>query len=392
MAVLAPKDPSGLLDPAAAALLQAGFSGLAASGPSRIPVGLGQVFGQAGQAGLNAYQSLAAQFMKQQKDAAAAAEEKRLHDAQISDLEAKAGERNAKAEVEQAQAEYLRRPEVQEAVRRGDIGGILAGMPKLNARDLAVLKPDRPQADPQILRLIQSRDALPQGHPNRAILDAAIKKASEHQPQVGIYSSSLTAGVDEAGNPVFVQPSQRPGVPPRKVEGVYPQDRPVVLKARQAQASEEATVSSVRSRIQSMMDKLQKNSGIVGPAGALRRGFETSVGVVTPGIQTPALDYQNDLRLLLADVRKVIEKDPNLSNEERQNLYETIGGGTFQTPGSAFRALNNVLGFIENKKMTGPSRAASEEQRGPPAGHVEDGYRFKGGDPANAANWEKVGK
>lgn len=60
MAVLAPKDPSGLLDPAAAALLQAGFSGLAASGPSRIPVGLGQVFGQAGQAGLNAYQKTVA--------------------------------------------------------------------------------------------------------------------------------------------------------------------------------------------------------------------------------------------------------------------------------------------------------------------------------------------
>jgi hypothetical protein len=60
MAVLAPKDPSGLLDPTTAALLQAGFSGLAASGPSRTPVGLGQVFGQAGQAGVNAYQKTVA--------------------------------------------------------------------------------------------------------------------------------------------------------------------------------------------------------------------------------------------------------------------------------------------------------------------------------------------
>jgi hypothetical protein len=84
-------------------------------------------------------------------------------------------------------------------------------------------------------------------------------------------------------------------------------------------------------------------------------------GIAVPDMPTPALDYQNDLRLLLADVRKVIEKDPNLSNQERQNLYETLGGGTFQTPGSAFRTLNNVLEYMENKKMTGPSRDANLE-------------------------------
>jgi hypothetical protein len=47
----------GLLDPRIAGILSAGFAGLQASGPSRMPVSLGQIMGQAGAAGLGAYQS-----------------------------------------------------------------------------------------------------------------------------------------------------------------------------------------------------------------------------------------------------------------------------------------------------------------------------------------------
>src|SRR2546421_11172180 len=43
------------LDPSTAGLLAAAFQGLQASGPSRTPQGLGQVIGQAGQAGLETY-------------------------------------------------------------------------------------------------------------------------------------------------------------------------------------------------------------------------------------------------------------------------------------------------------------------------------------------------
>lgn len=45
----------GILDPQTQGLLQAAFAGLAASGPSRMPVGLGQVLGGAGSAGLAGY-------------------------------------------------------------------------------------------------------------------------------------------------------------------------------------------------------------------------------------------------------------------------------------------------------------------------------------------------
>jgi hypothetical protein len=379
-----PQRDSGILDPTTAALLQAGFAGLAASGPQMRPVGLGQVAGQAGQAGLGAYQNAQKQQLAQQMMEAKAAEEKRLHDAQIGDLEAKAEQRRQEMALEQERAAYLARPDVQAAIKAGDIGGVLSGMPKLAARDLSVLKPERPrqQATPKILELMKARDALPQGHPDRAVLDANIKKESEHQTPFNVFTGSLVAGVDDQGNPVFVQPSGRADTPPRIVPGVRPPPpKPTASdeKASRDQQENVATVESVRARIKSMQDKLQSNSYIVGIGGAVRRGVETAGGVVAPDMPTPALDYQNDLRLLLADVRKVVEKDPNLSNQERQNLYETLGGGTFQTPGSAFRTLNNVLGFIENKKLTGPSRAAGIENAVKGAGwnYEPDKYEYR---------------
>src|SRR5882762_3945400 len=48
-------DQSGGIDPQTAGLLAAAFQGLQASGPSRLPQGLGQVIGQAGSAGLETY-------------------------------------------------------------------------------------------------------------------------------------------------------------------------------------------------------------------------------------------------------------------------------------------------------------------------------------------------
>lgn len=380
---LAPPQRNGILDPLTAALLQAGFAGLNAAGPSRTPVSFGQVFGRAGQAGMAAYDAADTRLRNEALVSDKRAEEQRLHDAQIGDLEAKAEQRRQEVELERAQMEYLKRPEVQAAVKAGNIGGVLAGMPKLQARDLGILKPNKPQADEKIIRLMKQRDLLPQGHPDRKVLEAAIKKESEHQPQVGVYASSLVEGVDQkTGAPVFVQPSPRADTPPRIVEGVRPKpDKPTATDMRSQRDREEntATVASVRQRVKAMQDKLQSDSYIVGIGGAVRRGAEAVGGLAVPDLKTPALDYQNDLRLLLADVRKIVEKDPNLSTKERENLEQALGGGVFQTPGSAFRALNNVLDFVESKKMTGPSRDAKLENivKGAGWNYEPDKYEYR---------------
>ena len=157
------------------------------------------------------------------------------------------------------------------------------------------------------------------------------------------------------------------------------------VKASDEASKEQATVESVRQRVNKMSSLIQGNTGIVGPAGVARRVGEAAAGVVAPGVPTPAIDYENEKNLLLADVRKLVEKDPNLSNQERETLSRTLGGGTMQTPGSAIRTLNNVIGFIENKKLRGPSRRPAA----PAVGSVVSGYKFRGGDPAQESNWER---
>ena len=248
-----------------------------------------------------------------------------------------------------------------------------------------LLRGNRPQNVSPLARLIAERDALPTGDPRRAAYDDAITKQSTHQAPVNIYSGSLTAGVDDKGNPVFVQPSGRPDTPPRVVTGVRPPPPPADKRAERELVETATTIESVRARVSRMSSLIQQNQAVVGPAGMARRYGEAAMGIV-PGagnMPTPALDYENEKNLMIADVRKLIEKDPNLSNQERETLSRTLGGGTLQTPGSAVRTLNNVLNFIEGKKLRGLPRA-------PAVGTIDQGYRFKGGNPADRGNWESV--
>lgn len=231
--------------------------------------------------------------------------------------------------------------------------GNAAGAAKLAPLIQATKKPEPKEfAPPEIIRLQEALSSLPASDPRRAPIEARIKMLGERPAGVNVYNSGLTAGVDEKGNPVFVQSSGRADVPPRVVPGVRPPPNAAVAKESREAAENQITVDAVRKRIQSMSQKLQGNTGIVGPAGLVRRGAEVVGGMASPDMPTPALDYQNEMRILLSDVRKMVEKDPNLSKDEREALYETLGGGFMQTPGSALRTLGNILDKVENKSMT----------------------------------------
>jgi hypothetical protein len=222
-----------------------------------------------------------------------------------------------------------------------------------------LIKQQSPQTanESPIARVMRERASLPPGDPRGPLMDKYIEKLTSHQPGVAVYSGSLTPGVDAQGNPVFVQPSNREGVEPRVVQGVRPMPKPADEKAAQAEREAEATVESVRDRIKKLSTLIQQNPTAVGIPGMVRRGVEAASGVSEglggPSMPTPAIDFTNQQALLLADIRKLVEKDPNLSNHERETLKTTLGGGIFQTPGSSIRAMNNVLEYVERKKLTG---------------------------------------
>ena len=163
---------------------------------------------------------------------------------------------------------------------------------------------------------------------------------------------------------MYVQPSGRADTPPRVVEGVFPPERADQRKAKQSKEEGEVTSQNVRDRIIRMGTLVQGGAvagGVVGPLGIASKMAETAIGAAKPDSPTPAIDYENEQALLLSDVRKLVEKDPNLSKDERDRLYQTLGGGFWQTPGSAMRAMKNIVDYVDSKKLAGPSRSMNLE-------------------------------
>jgi hypothetical protein len=77
--ILNPMPPGILSDPRQAAMLQAGLSLLQSSGPSKMPVSLGQSIGQAGMQGLNAFQQIQqAQLQEEMRKRQIAMQEEQL--------------------------------------------------------------------------------------------------------------------------------------------------------------------------------------------------------------------------------------------------------------------------------------------------------------------------
>lgn len=56
--------------------------------------------------------------------------------------------------------------------------------------------PDKPEAPPEIVKLMKVRDSLPPNDPNRAVLDAAITKATTHQPGTSVSVNTGQRGLD----------------------------------------------------------------------------------------------------------------------------------------------------------------------------------------------------
>jgi hypothetical protein len=76
----------------------------------------------------------------------------------------------------------------------------------------------------------------------------------------------------------------------------------------------------------------------------------------------------------------------------RQAIKQTLasaGSGNKRIMLKQQDALDNQVAKLRHGQPKTP-QMAKEQQSGPKAGDVEGGYKFKGGDPADKNNWEKV--
>src|SRR3990167_82123 len=232
----------------------------------------------------------------------------------------------------------------------------------------APFKPDEPAASPEFIRLQNAAQQYPEGHPLRAQIEARIRMMTQRQPGVTVNmpaSSDTVRGEDGKFYKFRVgKDGKAEAIPLADAQGnpLRPPESPAAAKSAAELAAEAVTLSNVKSRVAKMASLIQGGGmagGVVGPLGVASRIGETAVGMAQPGAATPALDYQNEMRLLLSDVRKMVEKDPNLSKDEREAMYETLGGGTMQTAGSAMRTLNNIISHVESKQRSGASRTGN---------------------------------
>lgn len=139
--------PYGILsDPRNAAIAQLGAGLMAQSGPSRMPVRLGQAIGNAALPALDSYrqaemmrerQLLQALELKRRQEMMA--EQARMHNAQIDDYKSKAKQRDFEQEGIKAEREYFANPATQELIRQGKIQDVIAGMPRLTGANMTTL-------------------------------------------------------------------------------------------------------------------------------------------------------------------------------------------------------------------------------------------------------------
>lgn len=151
---------------------------------------------------------------------------------------------------------------------------------------------------------------------------------------------------------------------------------------------------------------IAQNPGVVGIRGKVGRGVEAVKGAFG-GTDSAAHDFQQKIRMLQNIVKKVEPYGPEgrvLKGElaDRDQIVE--GLGTWTSAPNALSGLETLEKFL-TKTYAEPTAAQPAQSAGtaqptqpapaPKKGYIDtdkDGrkYRFKGGNPANMANWERV--
>jgi hypothetical protein len=131
------------------------------------------------------------------------------------------------------------------------------------------------------------------------------------------------------------------------------------------------------------LDRLYKESG----TNFVGDDSNTQAALIS-GMQAKLKDLESLGALSASDYALLSKQLPDPTSAT-ENLKGMFGGDSYAARSKAFRdqlerSLQSTATNNGYQATGGPSKAS-----GPSAGDLEDGYRFKGGDPADPNNWEK---
>jgi hypothetical protein len=191
----------------------------------------------------------------------------------------------------------------------------------------------------------------------------------------------------------------------------------------------EASLNAADADIDNLIGQLQANPGIAGTPGAIRgvaQNLASSIGEVltafggdvspnaavsletvqaaaanVAGGRDPAIAQFNiSIANLAYRVAQMNNPSGEVSRQAYERALESLSGGMFANNASTLEALGalkeqvarNREQYLGTLRAPGgaPAPGAAPVAGMPQPGTVEDGYRFKGGDPANPASWEPV--
>ncbi|MFK3857829.1 hypothetical protein [Agrobacterium pusense] len=285
------------------------------------------------------------------------------------------------------------------------------GQPVIASRQAAVgqqpyIKPNTDNAT-EISRLIEERDRLPADSPNRAAFDARIQALGRGQQQ-----SAYDRTMDEADAKLNdeISASAMKSLADR---GTYA----TVLAAVNNPSVDQGTAASAKLALRKSLNAFGVDAGDTGPAEMLNalgaqlalRLRDPSSGAGMPGAMSDAdrnflqsmsisLGNSPQANRLLAQYFMAIQQKNIDLNDLRAAYVEKNGriDEGFRNQMAEYLAANDPTRKLQEALSAGqPGAETPAPQVGAPrppipAGAVEDGWRFKGGDPRDQNNWERV--
>jgi hypothetical protein len=252
--------------------------------------------------------------------------------------------------------------------------------------------PEKAAPPTTLAKLISERDALPANDPQRSVYNAMIAKETTHTPGTTVNVSTEKKYGEAFGTKVADRDVALLDTASKAPELAANADRVLsILKQGNVFTGSAADIKLNLARVLNIAGA--NNNEKIANTEMLMSGLarNTLGAVKSSGLGSGQGFTDKDLQFLQdAEGGRItlnaqsIQRLAELSRMAAEKSADTWNTRVKQIPASAIQGTG-----LSTDPISVPKRAAAPKSA-PVAGAVQDGYKFKGGDPAVQSNWEKI--